>query len=202
MLRKALILFLCCSGAAFAESKPKLLRQFGAVDVLFDMKRVVIPYPVTQANNPPTWRAYLPSCPPGAKYINGVNPNLLELDQSPNYYYCLCICQGQCSNLPGVTSTGGKLPIYSAYATCTTKAEGLFTNSVFAMTPTHPHEYYYCQSGNCATHPLPAEFDVSVPTGGYENTVKVDFLACNIAYIRGCGAPDGSAMSKQTGVAS
>ena len=184
-------------------------KQVGSVKVQFDLVRVVVPNRIVNANNPPTWRAYFPICPQGTHYVSGVRPNLLPLDQGTYYAYCKCICFNQCGQLPGVTSTGGKAPLYTAKVTCETNVQGWFNSNLFTsarnlsgrpinFTPT-PHQYFYCQSGNCHTNPLPSELGVSVPVGGYANTDSVNFEACTVAYKNNqCVAPDPSALGKQT----
>lgn len=184
-------------------------KQVGTLKVEFDLVRVVTPYRVVNANNPSTWRAYFPTCPQGSHYVSGVNPNLWPLDQGTYYAYCKCICFNQCSQLPGVTSTGGKAPLYTATVTCATNVQGWFNANLFSAgggiseppvnyTPA-PHQYHYCQSGNCQTNPLPSELGVSVPTGGYANTTTVNFEACAVAYANNnCVAPDPAAIGEQT----
>lgn len=204
-----LFFLIAISFSVFAETKdakptgptPSVLKQVGMVKVQFDLNRVTVPTPIQNTNNPTTWRAYLPACPADSNYVSGVKPNLLELDQGPDYAYCNCICNGNCSRLTGVSSPAGRLPLYKASVTCSTTIQGWFDSSVFAQTSMPnltavPHEFYYCQSGSCATNPLPSNLNYTVPVGGFANTVKIDFMACNIAAIKGCGAPDPSSIGK------
>lgn len=177
-------------------------KQVGVIQVQFDLVRVVVPNRIVNANNPTTWRAYLPTCPPGSQYVSGVQPNLLPLDQAPRFAYCNCVCLNQCSQLPGVSSTGGKIPLYTARVTCAATIQGWFDSNFIKNQSTLskiPHRFTYCQFGNCETHPLPAELHYTVPTGGYANTQQINFQACMNAYVNHqCALPDPSAIGKQT----
>jgi hypothetical protein len=190
----------------YSQPYPSVGKQVGTIQVQFDVTRVIAPTPIPNANNPTSWRAYLPSCPPGSKYVSGVNPNWLALDPGPNYPYCNCICKGNCSRTPGLTSPGGNQPIYTATVTCSATVQGWFNSSFFPsgsdntamlanLSPV-PHQYYYCQSGNCGTNPLPANLNYSVPIGGYTNTTQINFQACTIASNNICGAPDPTVSSR------
>lgn len=187
---------------------PSILKTVGTIEIQFDVNRVVSPTPIPNTDNPQSQRAYLPICPPGSTYVSGVNPNLIELDQGPNYLYCNCICKGNCNGLAGITSPGGITPIYTATVTCKATIQGWFDNSVFAQTGTSsgnlpnvtaPHQYYYCQSGNCGNNPLPSQLNYSVPVGGYANTTKIDFESCAILSNHICGAPDPTSPSRAAG---
>jgi hypothetical protein len=210
LLTKTLLVFLLPT-ILFAETKKKdtqptfaINKQVGTISVLFDVVRVVTPIPLKNTTNPASWRAYLPTCPPGSTYVRGVNPNMLELDQPPSYAYCNCICKGNCSTLPGITSPGGIAPIYTATVTCKVNVTGWYDSALFALnqistSPTTRQAYYYCQAGNCSTHALPADFNVSVPMGGFANTSRIDFQACGTLANNICGAPDQTSMSRIAG---
>jgi hypothetical protein len=184
------------------QSIPSPQKQVGSVQVQFDVTRVIQPEVIQNTSNPFTWRAYLPVCPAGSTYVGGVNPNLAELDYTPNFPYCNCICKGNCANLPGVTSSGGRLPIYTATVTCAVKVNGWFDTALLSSAPTPPKsmpnasKFSYCQSGACTTNPLPAMLGYSVPTGGSANTIKIDFEACSIANTSQCEKPDQTAPSR------
>jgi hypothetical protein len=184
----------------FAGPTPSVTKQVGMVPVQFDVVRVETPIRIPNTDNPISSRAYLPSCPPGSNYVSGVNPNLIELDSGPNYSYCNCICKGICNGVAGITSPGGKNPIYTATVTCSATVQGWFDSTIFSKPETNlaatPHRYYYCQSGNCTTHPLPANLNFSVPTGGYTNTTQIDFVSCAFAANNNCGAPDPTSSSR------
>lgn len=193
-----------------ATTKPQqptfnILNQTGTLHIQFDLNRVVIPNRIVNADNPTTWRAFFPTCPPGSHYVSGVNSHLVELDQPPNFFYCKCICLNQCNGLAGVSSTAGKIPQYTATVTCAADVKGWFDKDLFPQNQktgflsTNPHEFYYCQNGNCQTHPFPGTIAYTVPTGGYANTTYVDFQACTIAYKNNfCGSPNYSAIGKRT----
>lgn len=190
-----------------SQSNPSILKQAGTVRVQFDVKRVVLPVVLQYASKPQTWRAYLPMCPPGSNYVSGVNPTMVQLDYPPNYPYCNCICNGNCSGVKGITASAGQAqqPIYTATVTCSATVQGWFDSMTFTqsgsgippnVTPI-PHQYTYCQAGSCTTNPLPSNINYSVPVGGYANTFKVDFLACPQAVEKGCGTPDPISLSRQ-----
>lgn len=189
------------------NNSPAIAKQVGTIQVLFDVNRVIAPTLITNTKNPISARAFLPVCPPGSSYVSGVNPNIVELDQAPLYSYCNCICKGNCSGLTGITSQGGRQPIYTATVTCSARVQGWFDSSVFNHSDTHSilpnvtqqHEYYYCQAGNCGTNPLPASLGYSVPIGGYANTTKIDFQACGTLANNICGAPDPSSPGRPAG---
>jgi hypothetical protein len=206
-----ILILLMLSTSTFADTKKKdsqptfsLNKQVGSISVLFDVVRVVTPIPLKNTTSPPSWRAYLPSCPPGSTYVKGVNRNMLELDQPPSYAYCNCICKGNCNGLSGISSPGGIAPIYTATVTCRVNVSGwfdseLFTLSQIATSPSTRQPYYYCQAGNCSTHALPASLNYSVPEGGFANTSRIDFQACGTLANSICGAPDPTSMSRVAG---
>ena len=193
-------IFITISSPSFPETTKPILptKEVSTIQVLFDVKRVVYPNLITNTTNPVSSRAFLPKCPPGSTYVSGVNPNLIELDQAPLYSYCNCMCKGNCNNLPGVTSTGGRQPIYTATVTCATKVQGWFDPTLLAQTNI-PHKYYYCQAGNCVTNPLPAALGYSVPVGGYTNTTKIDFQACGQLKNNLCSLPDLTSPGRSAG---
>lgn len=202
------LLLLLISSVANSNSPKKnpesffpFTKQFTTIPVLFDVVRVVTPVILQNTTNPPSWRAYLPSCPPGSTYVRGVSPYLLELDQAPTYSYCNCICKGNCNGVFGVTSPGGINPTYTARVTCKVNISGWFDSEVInqARMTMIPHHFYYCQSGNCSSNPLPAIFNFSVPLGGFANTIRIDFQACSTLANNICGAPDQTSVSRVAG---
>lgn len=206
-----ILILLMLSAHSFADSKKKdsqpifsINQQVGTVSVYFDVVRVVTPIPLKNTTSPPSWRAYLPTCPPGSTYVRGVTPGMLELDQPPSYAYCNCICKGNCNGLPGITSPGGIAPIYTATVTCRVNVSGWLDSALIAQSqitnsPSTRQPYYYCQSGNCTTHALPASLNYSVPEGGFANTSRIDFQACATLANSICGAPDPTSMSRVAG---
>ncbi len=190
LFSRGMLLYFCVvSTLAFADSKikpaPKIETSPIGAQYQFDYVRVIAPASIQKTNNPASSRAYLPICPPGSTYVSGVNPNLLQSDYGPNFPYCNCLCKGICNGLPGVTSPGGKQPIYTAAVTCAVNARSFSINTI-----QKPHQFYYCQSGNCTTNPLPADASFAPPMGGgVINTVKVDFQSCAIAVANGCTLP-------------
>lgn len=198
-------LFLSSIFATSTKTNSLIAKQVGTIQVLFDVTRVIAPALISNTKNPISARAFLPVCPPGSNYVSGVNPNIIELDQYPLYSYCNCICKGNCSGLTGITSQGGRQPIYTATVTCSARVQGWFDSNVFTQSSTtlpnvtQAHQYYYCQAGNCGTNPLPASLAYSVPIGGYANTTKIDFQACGTLANNICGAPDPSSPGRPAG---
>ncbi len=198
--RQALLLitFITVLTASHASSNPTISKKVDTVNIQFDVKRVESPAVLQYAKHPLTWRAYLPACPPGSHPIDGVDPTMVQLDYPPNYPYCNCICNGNCGGLKGITAPSGQQqqPVYTATVTCAANVQGWFENIMQKITPT-PHQYSYCQSGACTTNPLPADLSYAVPTGGQANTIKIDFVACQVAAVSGCGTPDPISLSRQ-----